>query len=104
MRNVQANVNPFSQQTTTTTTDNINRQQQWTKRSLCVFPAKADDTKTVEMKQAELLREAFSGDSEEQPPEGGCRSSSVSISSTNIIDIEHIYYSVHFKHKYQKKN
>ena len=44
MWKVEPNVNLFSQQTTTST-DNINRQQQWTKWSLCVFPAKAGDTK-----------------------------------------------------------
>ena len=43
MWKTEPNINPFSQQTTT---DNINRQQQQgTKWSLCVFPAKAGDTK-----------------------------------------------------------
>ena len=38
MRKLEPNVNLFSQQ-------QDNRQQQWTKWSLCVFPAKAGDTK-----------------------------------------------------------
>ena len=42
MWKIEPNVNPFSQQTTTTSTENINRQQQQgTKWSLYVFPAKA---------------------------------------------------------------
>ena len=43
MWKLEPNVNLFSQQTTSTD-NNINRQQ-WTKWSLCVFPAKAGDTK-----------------------------------------------------------
>ena len=44
MQKLQANVNPFF------TTENNNRQQ-WTKWSLCVFPAKAGDTKTHEFER-----------------------------------------------------
>ena len=43
MRKIEPNVNLFSQQITTD--NNINRQQQGTKWSQCVFPAKAGDTK-----------------------------------------------------------
>ena len=42
MWKIEPNVNPFSQQKTT---DNNNNRQQGTKWSLCVFPAKAGDTK-----------------------------------------------------------
>ena len=50
IRKLEPNVNPISQQTT----GNNNRlQQQWTKRSLCVFPAKAGDTK---MKKNKIKR------------------------------------------------
>ena len=44
MWKVEPNVNLFSQQQQATTD---NRQQQWTNRSLCVFPAKAGDTKIM---------------------------------------------------------
>ena len=47
MWNIEPNINPFHNRTDN---NNINRQQQGTKWSLCVFPAKAGDTKSTLIK------------------------------------------------------